>query len=93
MQAERQAAWLSKWLGRAIGSPVPVIPVLALPGWFVNRTGSGGVRVYSGKELAGLLSCRGGQKISPKDVTQIAHQIEQRCRTVAPRYAEEARAT
>lgn len=93
MQAERQAAWLSKWLSSAVGSPVPVIPVLALPGWFVRRTGSGGVRVYSGKELLGLLSCRGGLRISSKDVQQIAHQIEQRCRTVAPRYAEDTRAT
>lgn len=92
-QAERQAAWLAKWLASAIGSPVLVLPVLALPGWFVDRTGRGDVRVFNGKELAGLLRCRGTQPLSEQEVQRIAHQIEQRCRTVAPRYSESEKAT
>jgi hypothetical protein len=92
-QADRQAVWLSKWLSSAVGSVVPVKPILALPGWFVKRTGSGEVHVYSGRELSGLLSCRSGARLPAHDVQRIAHQVEQRCRTVAPRYAEEARAT
>lgn len=91
-QAERQAAWLGKWLGSAVGSSTQVLPVLALPGWFVERTGRGTVRVFNGKELAGLLKARGGQRLLPQDVQRIAHQVEQRCRTVAPRYREEAKA-
>jgi hypothetical protein len=91
-QATRQAEWLSRWLSSAVGSSIPVRPVLALPGWFVKRTGSGDVRVYSGRELSGLLSCRDAARLSAQDVRQIAHQVEQRCRTVAPRYAEEKRA-
>ena len=35
-QAQRQAHWLAQWLGSATGQPVPVIPVLALPGWFIE---------------------------------------------------------
>ena len=92
-QAERQAAWLSKWLGSATGMPVHALPIVALPGWFVERTGRGDVRVFSGKELAGLLSSRGSQSLSSQDVQRIVHQVEQRCRTVAPRYAEERRAS
>jgi hypothetical protein len=92
-QAERQAAWLSKWLASAVGNPVPVLPVLALPGWFVERKGRGEVRVFSGKELAGLLKSRGGQSLCSQDVQRIAHQVEQRCRTVTPRYADDKRAT
>lgn len=92
-QAERQAAWLAKWLTSAIGSPVRVVPVVALPGWFVERTGRGDVRVFSGKELAGLLKSRGAQALEAQDVQRIAHQVEQRCRTVAPRYAKEERAS
>ena len=91
-QAERQALWLAKWLGSAVGSPIQVLPVLALPGWFVERTGRGSVRVFNGKELAGLLKTRGGQRLSPQDVQRVAHQVEQRCRTVAPRYRDEAKA-
>ena len=91
-QAERQAAWLAKWLGSAVGAPTQVLPVLALPGWFVERTGRGSARVFNGKELAGLLKARGRQRLSPQDVQRVAHQVEQRCRTVAPRYRDEAKA-
>lgn len=83
-QAERQAQWLSRWLSSAAGDPVQALPVLALPGWFVERTGRGAVRVYSGKELVGLLQSRGTQRLSPEAVTRIAHQLDQRCRNVAP---------
>ena len=37
-QAERQAQWLSKWASSAIGEGVTAAPVVALPGWFVERT-------------------------------------------------------
>jgi hypothetical protein len=87
-QAERQAAWLAKWLSTAVGSPVSVLPVVALPGWFVERTGRGRVRVFSGKELAGLLKSRGTQALTAQDIQRIAHQVEQRCRTVTPLYAQ-----
>lgn len=92
-QAERQADWLARWLSSAIGSPVAVLPVVALPGWFVQRTGRGRVRVFSGKELAGLLKSRGTQPLTAQDIQRVAHQVEQRCRTVAPRYAEERKAS
>ena len=91
-QAERQAVWLAKWLSSAVGSPVSVLPVVALPGWFVERSGRGPVRVFSGKELPGLLRSRGTQRLPAQDVQRIAHQVEQRCRTVAPTYAEASKA-
>lgn len=90
-QAERQAAWLAKWLSSAVGSPVSVVPVVALPGWFVEHTGRGRVRVFSGKELAGLLKSRGTQAMPAQDVQRIAHQIEQRCRTVEATYSRDRR--
>lgn len=40
-QAQRQAQWLANFLSKAAGDPVPVVPVLALPGWFVERTDEG----------------------------------------------------
>ncbi|WP_292449457.1 nuclease-related domain-containing protein [Methylibium sp.] len=92
-QAERQAAWLAKWLTSAVGSPVRVLPVVALPGWFVELTGRGGVSVFNGKQLTGLLRSRGAQHLSASDVQRVAHQVEQRVRTVAPRYAEQERAS
>jgi hypothetical protein len=66
--------------------------MVALPGWFVERTGRGRVRVFSGKELAGLLKSRGAQPLTAQDGQRIAHQVEQRCRTVAPLYAQQPKA-
>lgn len=37
-QAERQARWLANYLRKETGDSVPVTAVLALPGWFVERT-------------------------------------------------------
>ena len=87
-QAERQAVWLSKWLSRAVGAPVSAIPVVTLPGWFVKRTGRGKVWLFSGKELGQLLKQRGGEVVSEQLAAQVAHQVEQRCRNVAPSYRE-----
>jgi len=90
-QAERQAAWLAKWVSSAVGSTIHVLPVLALPGWFVERSGRSDVRVFNGKELTGLLKSRGTQLLSTQDVQRVAHQVEQRCRTVGTKYADEER--
>jgi len=85
-QAERQAQWLAKWLSSATGEPVSAVPVLALPGWFVERKGRGAVRVFSGRELGLLLKARGNQPLSPDQMQRIVHQVEQRCRNVKPTY-------
>lgn len=85
-QAQRQATWLSEWLTQAIGFKVGVTPVLALPGWWVERTGVGPVRVLSGRELYSLLQGTEKSALSEQDCRRIASQVEQRCRTVAPRY-------
>ena len=85
-QAKRQANWLGKWLASAVGEPIPVEPVIVLPGWFVNQTaptkdlyvlGSGNIQHY--------FKTLGRNSLSPKQVVQVAHQIDQRCRTVEPR--------
>ncbi|MCK7510862.1 MAG: hypothetical protein MZV70_46865 [Desulfobacterales bacterium] len=40
----------------AVGSPVEVSPVVALPGWFVDRRAKSDVRVISGREAKSLMS-------------------------------------
>ena len=47
-QAEKNARWLAKHLEAALGRVIPVVPVVALPGWFIDSTreaGSARVRV------------------------------------------------
>jgi hypothetical protein len=86
-QAERQARWLGEFLTSATGEKTEVTPVLALPGWFVDRQGRGPVMVLSGRELQmHLLKTRASPPLSPKQVQRIAHQVEQRCRNVSPSY-------
>jgi len=84
-QAERQAAWLGKWLQSAVAAPVSPIPVLAIPGWFIERKGRSSVLVTNGKRMDFLLRYE-GQRLSKEMIQRIAHQVEQRCRTVKPTY-------
>ncbi len=86
-QAERQASWLAKWLHSSTGHPVRVTPVLALPGWYVERKGRGEVLVFSGKELRdSLLKARNATPLAADQMQRVVHQIEQRCRKVEPSY-------
>jgi hypothetical protein len=89
-QADRQAKWLAKWLTSAVGESVVVQPVLALPGWYVERKGRGDVLVCSGSELGALRSTRGA-RLEPEQMQRVAHQLEQRCRTVAPTYRSDTK--
>lgn len=83
-QARWQAKWLSKWLSSAVGQAVPVKPVLAIPGWFVEMTKRGDIVVYSGKNPQFISKLQTGAPLSDSLVLSIAHQLEQRCRDVAP---------
>jgi hypothetical protein len=49
-QARRQARWLAEYFKRATGRQIPVIPVVALPGWWVDSAQAKGkdiVRVFN----------------------------------------------
>lgn len=85
-QAERNAQWFGKWLAASTGTEMPITPVLALPGWYVNRKGFGAVRVFSGKALSSLLKAGTPNSLSPENVMRAIHQVEQRCRDVKPTY-------
>lgn len=39
-QTRRQADWLAKHLRQVLGRPVPVVPALALPGWWIEPSNS-----------------------------------------------------
>jgi hypothetical protein len=82
-QARRQAVWLSGWLTKAVGEQVPVKPVLALPGWFVDRKAKDFL-IYNGRNPQYLLKITTEIPLTPEMIQRVAHQIEQRCRDVAP---------
>lgn len=84
-QAERQAQWLCKWLHSAVGELVPVVAVIVVPGWFINQTKPAKVLMYNGKRPDKVFPCYVGKSLEPAMVQRIAHQVEARCRDVAPR--------
>jgi|SRR6056297_3453533 len=84
LQAKRQAVWLSKWLSSATGEQINARPVLALPGWFVERTKAGDVMVINGKSPHVLAKPGNHGKLSDASIQRISHQLEQRCRDVEP---------
>lgn len=82
-QAKRQAQWLANWLKSAVGEPVLVLPALALPGWFVDRK-SRDMVVFNPKNPEFLARPNGEVKLTETMIQRVAHQVEQRCRTVEP---------
>lgn len=83
-QAREQAEWLTDFLRKSVGKPIQVSPILALPGWMVNR--------YTAIESPLVVNPKEAVKIIPKradilyaqTIQQIKFQVEQRCRTVEP---------
>jgi len=84
-QARRQAEWLSKWLQSAVGEAVRVRPVVALPGWFVERVASGGIRVINPRNFRSIAKPKDGNFLSEQMILRIVHQLEQKCRDIETR--------
>lgn len=85
-QTTRQAKWLAQWLSSAVGDKVAVKPVLALPGWFVESKAKSDVVIINGRNASGIFGKLFHTALSEEMVKRIAHQLEQRCRDVAPRH-------
>lgn len=85
-QTIRQAKWLSQWLSSAVGETVVVKPVLALPGWYVDLKAKSDVVIINGKNASGTFGKLFHTALSEEMIKRIAHQLEQRCRDVMPRY-------
>jgi hypothetical protein len=79
-QARKRAQWLSKWLSSAVGDYVHVQPVVALPGWFVDRMPANGLPVINPREVRSILNSNQGSALDEKMLSRIVHQIDQRCR-------------
>jgi hypothetical protein len=85
-QVRSQAVWLSKWLSNKLKEEISVKPVLAFPGWFIELKGKNDVAVINGSQVNWILKIKHDQ-LSEKLASQIAQQIEDRCRDVKPSMA------
>jgi len=81
-QAKRQAVWLSDWLTKATGESVAAMPVLALPGWYIELKGKGCL-IFNGKNPQFLCSRNTGITLTSEQIQRISHQLDQQCRTIA----------
>lgn len=83
-QARKQAGSLAKWLSSAVGEPVKVRPVLALPGWFVERKKPDDLILLVGQHNNYAQTLNGPVILSETMIKRIVHQLEAKCRDVAP---------
>lgn len=89
-QVQASTRWLEEWISSAIGEQVRATSVLAIPGWYIERkTNDCAVLTVNGKNMAGLFQ-KFGNRLRPDTVQRIAHQLEERCRTVEPRAYQKA---
>lgn len=84
-QARRNSSWLAKWLTSAVGAPVTVKPVLAIPGWWIQRKSPSDVAIVNGKNTQAYFTKTQSADLSEQLVRQIVHQLDGRCRDVEPR--------
>lgn len=83
-QAKDQSKWLSNLLKKSVGKAIPVKPVLALPGWLVERkTRDASILVINPKEAVQHITSN-AKELDEQTIEQIKYQVEQRCRTVEP---------
>ncbi len=80
-QARHEARWLAEFLHGAAGENVPVIPVVALPGWYVNfgrNAHLSDVIVLNPKMHGAFTAKRGGASLSDSLRNRIAYALMQR---------------
>jgi hypothetical protein len=82
-EALRNAQWLQQWLEKTTGQKIGVVPVLALPGWYVEAKAKAAVRVVSPSWLPDMLAGSAEVILNEKQVELCIRQLEQRCRDVA----------
>ncbi len=84
-QAKRQAEWLARWLTDVVGEPIPVQPVLVIPGWYVERVRRGDVLVLNGKsDYRFIASQWTNTALSHQLIQRVSEVLEQICRDVEP---------
>src|SRR4030042_746574 len=83
-QAKDQSKWLSGFLSKNIGKPVAVKPILAIPGWLVERRiKDPSIMVINPKEVVKYVTSN-TREFDEQAIEKAKYQVEKRCRTVEP---------
>ncbi len=90
-QLATEATWLAQYLTSAVGRPIKVKPILAYPGWYIKqRIGKGPVCVINPQNSKKFF-VHNHEVLSPAEIQQVAHQLEQLCRNVEPVFRDKKR--
>ncbi len=78
-----QTIWNREWLLRKTrawtgGESIPILAVVTFPGWWVERTGKGEIRVNNPREIASLLDFE-SRPLEEKTWKILQHQLETAC--------------
>ncbi len=80
---KKQAKWLSSWLESATGEAVKVVPVISLPGWYVERkTPNTEMFVVNPKNLKSVIQSKKIVNLTEQKIQQIIHQVDRQCRDI-----------
>lgn len=77
------AARLEKYLAPYFSEPVPIQPILTLPGWYVISRALGDVIVVNPKMLDIAILSPAQNPLTPERIKEISQLIDQKCRDVA----------
>lgn len=80
-QARRQAHWLRRYLKESLDLDIPVVPAIALPGWWIDKTESGrnsDVKVFTPMGRGAEFLATGEEIIGASLRSLIAQAIAQR---------------
>lgn len=81
--AVTRAKGLQEWLSSAVGESVPVQPILALPGWYVERTGRSGLPVMNPKSIPNFILRTDRKPLPDRLIKQIRHQLFEKSKVEA----------
>lgn len=85
-QARDQAQWLNRYLGEALGRAIPVIPAVALPGWWIDKTDAAknaDVRVFTPMGKGADILLYGPELIDASTRTLVAQALALRYPVIA----------
>jgi len=81
-QAVYNAKWIEEWLQKLTEKEFNVSVLIAIPGYEVEVTGKGGVRVEDPQDIPESLIGYGKTLLSPEDIKTIRLQLAEKCRDV-----------
>lgn len=79
-QARRNAKTFSQWLSSATADQIKAHPIVAIPGWFVERSALSDVYVTNPKQIRSFVLNSAEHPLTPAEMQRAVHQLEQKCK-------------